>query len=84
MNTGMVVAGTGDPMVSAKMSNDKIALLCAVGEGSAIKAMPIADVDQLIADGFVEAADKSSPEKYKLTPKGQQFLSERGAGLNEA
>jgi hypothetical protein len=80
----MVVAGTGDPMVSATMSNDKIALLCAVGEGSAIDATHIVDVDQLIADGFVEVADKSSPEKYKLTPQGQQFLSERGAGLNEA
>jgi predicted transcriptional regulator len=66
------------------MSNDKIATLCAVGEGSEIKAKQRKDVDQLVADGFVEPMNKSVVEKYKLTPKGQQFISERGAGLNEA
>jgi hypothetical protein len=66
------------------ISNDEIAILCAIGEGGRIAARQEPEVDALIAEGLVERTHKAALEKYQLTGKGQQFLAERGAGLNES
>jgi hypothetical protein len=75
----------------AVISNEQIAILCGVGEGTEIDADKTHELNQLMAEGFIERMSASSSQtgvsssrQYKLTPKGQQFISERGAGLNEA
>ena len=65
------------------VSNDRIAILCAIGERGQIAAGQEPEVDALIADGLVERTNKVL-EKYQLTGKGQQLIAERGAGLNES
>jgi hypothetical protein len=42
----------------------------------------IADLMDLVANGYVETGDGG--EFYKLTAKGQDLLSERGGGANES
>jgi predicted transcriptional regulator len=52
------------------------------GGGANLNADKRKFLDQLIAKGFVVAADQESPVKYKLTGKAQQLLAERGVGLS--
>jgi len=72
------------------MSNDltdaQIALLCDIGEDDLIKATAEhkRDLERLISGGYVESAENHPHSPFKLTPKGAEFLGERGAGLNEA
>ena len=42
------------------------------------------DLETLLRKGYVEAADDQSVSPYRLTAKGTEFISKRGAGLNEA
>jgi hypothetical protein len=43
------------------------------------------DINALVNEGYVEIDDDSSHlAKYKLTIKGERFLTSRAAGLNEA
>jgi hypothetical protein len=42
------------------------------------------DLATLIRKGYAEADDGQTGSPYRITGKGIAFLSERGAGLNEA
>jgi predicted transcriptional regulator len=66
------------------LTDDQIALLCAIGELDPTKQTDDKrrDLKKLISGGFVEEAE--SQAGYKLTAKGAEFLGKRGAGLNEA
>jgi hypothetical protein len=66
------------------LTDDQIALLCAIGELDPIRQTEEkrGDLEKLISWGFVEPA--GSRPAYKLTAKGAEFLGQRGAGLNEA
>jgi hypothetical protein len=66
------------------LTDDQIALLCEIGEFDPSKQTEDRrhDLARLIAGGYLEVAGSSPP--YKLTAKGNKFLGERGAGLNEA
>jgi hypothetical protein len=69
------------------LSNTDISILCDIGELTSAKldAEKTRRIERLIAAGFVEPASAAkAPAQYQLTAKAQKFLSERGAGLNEA
>ena len=70
------------------LSNEQIALLADIGQKSPLnlngeKRMAL---EALITAGFVTPSDESDAEiaPYELTGKAERYLSERGAGLNEA
>jgi hypothetical protein len=66
------------------LTDDQIALLCHIGEFDPSKQAEDKkhDLERLISGGYVELA--GTRPAYKLTAKGNKFLGERGAGLNEA
>ena len=68
------------------LTNDQIALLCDIGEFDPSKHAEDKkrDMERLIAGGYAEPAESHSGRAFELTAKGAAFLSERGAGLNEA
>jgi hypothetical protein len=70
--------------MSNDLTDDQVALLCAIGEFDPSKQTEDKkrDLEWLISGGYVELA--GSRHAYKLTAKGNKFLGERGAGLNEA
>jgi hypothetical protein len=71
-------------MADTLITDQEVALLCDVleGWGANLNADKRKVLDQLIAKGFVVAADQESPAKYKLTGKAQRLLAERGVGLS--
>jgi hypothetical protein len=71
-------------MEDALITDQEIAILCDVLEGRSEKFNPDKKkvLDQLIAKGFVVAANRRSSATYKLTAKAQQLLAERGVGLS--
>lgn len=69
---------------TSALSKSQIELLVEIGERDLSE---VADderqcLEQLLAGGYI--ARLESPSRFKLTVKGTNFLSERGAGLNEA
>jgi hypothetical protein len=71
--------------MSDELSDDQIALLCAIGD----QALPQrhasgSDLETLLGRGYAELTSGNPASSYRLTAKGIAFLSERGAGLNEA
>lgn len=71
------------------ITDEQIALLADVGQASAIGTIEghkQRDLDALVAEGLVERLFNNSTSScsYRLTGKGEQFLTQRGAGLNEA
>jgi hypothetical protein len=70
--------------MSHDLTDAEIALLCSIGEFDPSKQTEEKrhDLSRLIAGGYVEVA--GNRPAYKLTAKGNKFLGERGAGLNEA
>jgi hypothetical protein len=75
-------------MQEEELSNSAIALLCEIGEFSpeAASAEQKTHLGELIAGGFIEVDSHPAlpEERFKLTKRGNDFLSLRGAGLNEA
>lgn len=71
-----------DEQAATPLSDDQIAVLCDVGDSTPLRDRKRPYLDELIARGFLEKAEP--PAEYKLTAKAQQFLTERGVGLNEA
>ena len=71
-------------MADTLITDQEVALLCDIleGWGANINADKRKVLDQLIAKGFVVAADQESPAKYTLTGKAQQLPAERGVGLS--
>jgi hypothetical protein len=70
-------------MINA-LSNSQISLLCDIGEFHLHKASDEQgrDLARLLSEGFVEEAEAGT--RFALSLKGEEFLCERGAGLNEA
>lgn len=71
--------------MSNDLTNDQIALLCAIGESdpSKLTANQTRELERLVSEGYAEPTASQSGARFKLTAKGMQFLGERGAGLNE-
>ena len=69
----------GTPVIS----NEQIAVLCAIGEGASLRTDQMDDVAELLANGLVEASGEAEPENLKLTAQGQQVISERGTDPNK-
>ncbi len=72
--------------MSEDLTDDQIALLCAIGEFdlSKLTADKKRDLERLISGGYVEPTERHPGSAFKLTAKALAFLGERGAGLNEA
>ena len=68
------------------LSDTQIALLCDIAEYDLAKASDEQkrDLQQLLSHGYLEPGGDSPGSRFKLSRKGAAFLSERGAGLNEA
>jgi hypothetical protein len=74
--------------MSEELSNNQISLLCDIGDN----ARPLthlhdarkSDLEALVRQGYAELLHDQLASPYRLTAKGIAFLSERGAGLNEA
>ncbi len=74
---------------SSELTDSDIALLCDIGQYSPDENKPAkkAQVAALIAAGYVTCshADMAAAgAKFMLTGKAENFLSERGVGLNES
>jgi hypothetical protein len=76
--------GLSAEQVMTTVTDEQIAILCDIGQGSEIDVTKAWNVERLVADGMIELNCTALPGRYKLTNKGQQFISERDAGLNEA
>ena len=65
-------------------SDQQISVLFDIAGSGRAPAAPdkMADLRELTAGGYVEAGNGG--KFYKLTAKGQDLLSERGAGANES
>jgi CTP-dependent riboflavin kinase len=72
--------------MSDDLTNSQIALLCDIGEFDLSKLTDDQnrDLNRLIAGDYVEATESRAGSALALTTKGLDFLSKRGAGLNEA
>jgi hypothetical protein len=63
------------------MLNDaQIAILCDIGQASSFDEEKSGDVLSLVVRGYVER----DGDLFKITPRGQKVLTDRGAGLNES
>jgi hypothetical protein len=73
-------------MPDDELTDDEIALLCAIGEADPTKLTgnQTRDLERLIEGGYVAPVDDNPASAFKPTTKGMEFLGERGAGLNEA
>jgi hypothetical protein len=79
-------SGTGDNRMSDDLTNSQIALLCDIGEFdlSNLTGDQKRDLERLISRDYVEPTESQPRSAFALTAKGLEFLSKRGAGLNEA
>jgi hypothetical protein len=68
------------------LTNAQIALLCEIGEHdlSKLTGDERHDLEWLLSQGYAQPAKGHPGPTLQLTAKGSAFLSERGAGLNEA
>jgi hypothetical protein len=62
------------------LSDAQIAILCDIGQASSFDEEKRGDVLSLVVRGYVER----DGDLFKITPRGQKVLSDRGAGLNES
>lgn len=62
------------------LTDTQVAVLCDIAQSVALAGERRAEVDRLVKDGYVA----KDGDLYQLTPKAQQELSDRGAGLNES
>src|SRR5271156_4128074 len=81
------LAGTGGGgMFDDDLTDSQIALLCDIGEYDHAEAASEKkrDLERLISAGYVRPTTHHPGSAFELTGKGNAFLGERGAGLNEA
>jgi hypothetical protein len=62
------------------LTDAKIAILCDIGQASSFDHEKKGEVLNLVARGYVER----DGELFKITPRGEKILTDRGAGLNES
>ena len=72
--------------MSDELTDAQIAILCDVEEHdlSKIAGDKRRDLERLVAEGYVEPPNGDPDARLQLTAKALDFLSKRGAGLNEA
>jgi hypothetical protein len=62
------------------LSDQQIAVLCDIGQASSFDAEKTGEVLNLISRGYVE----KDGDLFRITPRAERFLADRGAGLNES
>jgi hypothetical protein len=62
------------------LTDAQIAILCDIGQASSFDEEKKGEVLSLVVRGFVER----DGDLFKVTPRGEKVLSDRGAGLNES
>jgi len=62
------------------LTDAQIAILCDIGQASSFNDEKRGDVLNLVVRGYIER----DGDLFKITPRGQKMLTDRGAGLNEA
>ena len=62
------------------LTDAQIAILCDIGQASSFDEEKRGDVLSLVVRGYVER----DGDLFKITPRGQKVLTDRGAGLNES
>lgn len=69
-----------------ELSDTQIALLCDIGQANTFRASDEneQDVAHLMQAGYVRLTDGGGRQTLQLTEKASDFLSARGATLNEA
>ena len=72
--------------MSDDLTNSQIEILCEIEEHefSKLTGDQKRDLERLFVAGYVERTESGPGKAFALTAKGAEFLSERGAGLNEA
>jgi hypothetical protein len=65
---------------ASMLSDAQIAILCDIGQASSFDEEKKREVLSLVARGYVER----DGDLFKITPRGEKVLSDRGAGLNES
>jgi hypothetical protein len=68
-----------DPEASM-LTDTQIAVLCDVGQASSFDETKKGEVLKLLACGYVER----NGDLFRITPRGEKALADRGAGLNES
>jgi hypothetical protein len=61
------------------LTDAQIAILCDIGQASSFDEEKKGEVLSLIIRGYVE----KDGDLFKVTPRGEKILTDRGAGLNE-
>jgi hypothetical protein len=62
------------------LTDAQIAILCDIGQASSFDYDKKDEVVSLIVRGFIE----KDGDIFKITPRGEKILTDRGAGLNES
>jgi hypothetical protein len=62
------------------LTDTQIAILCDIGQASSFDEEKKGEVLRLVVRDYVE----KDGDLFKITPKGQEVLTDRGAGLNES
>jgi hypothetical protein len=62
------------------LTDAQIAILCDIGQASSFDEKKKGEVLSLIVRGYVER----DGDLFKVTPRGEKVLSDRGAGINES
>jgi hypothetical protein len=62
------------------LTDAQIAILCDLGQASSFDDDKKGEVVGLIIRGFIE----KDGDLFKITPRGEKVLTDRGAGLNES
>jgi hypothetical protein len=62
------------------LTDAQIAILCDIGQASSFDEEKKGEVLSLVVRGYVE----KDGDLFKITPRGEKVLTDRGAGLNES
>ena len=62
------------------LTDAQISILCDIGQASSFDEEKKGEVLRLVVRGYVER----DGDLFKITPKGQKILADRGAGLNKS
>jgi hypothetical protein len=62
------------------LTDAQIAILCDIGQASSFDEEKKGEVLSLVVRGYVE----KDGDLFKVTPRGEKVLTDRGAGLNES
>jgi DNA-binding IclR family transcriptional regulator len=62
------------------LTDAQVAALCDIAQSVALAGDRRREIERLVQEGYVAGDDG----RYRLTPKAEKALSDRGVGLNEA